>query len=120
MLNKRESVIMEIIFNECGEKKSCLIKQSDILKKISFAKDFSLDEVLQIIKTLEVDDYFDVIETEKDGEIVYCFNLHLKGEAFEREIEHKKRAINFKIAMTVLGAVGSVALTFILKQIFHF
>lgn len=111
---------MEIIFNECKDKKSCLIKQADILKKIKFTKEFSLDEVVEIIKTLEVDDYFDVIETVKDGEIIYCFNLHLKGEGFEREIENKKRAIKFKIAMTVLGAVGSLAITFILKQIFHF
>lgn len=115
MLDKRESAVMEVIYNACTDKKSCLIKAVNILKEIPYTRTINMEELEEIVNILVLDDYFDVVKTEKDGETVYCFNFHPNGVAFERELIQKKRQIKFKVLLTIGGALGSLALTLIIK-----
>ena len=69
------------------------------------------------LKALVTEDFFEMITTDKKGEEYYCFTLHQNGYAFSRQIAAEKRAIIFKLILTVCGAILSFTLVRILTLI---
>ena len=118
MLNKTEQDVMNIVFQACDGKPSCLITARDILSKIPNKKGLSEEKVLKTLKSLELDDYFDIIYSDRKGEEVFCISLHTKGFSFRRDRQQDRRKLYFKIGITVATAVLSFLITFILKKLF--
>lgn len=118
MLSKPEHVIMNIVYEACQGRDSCLMGPKDILARIPERKGFSEEKVEKILRTLELDDYFDVIYSDRKGEPVYCITLHTKGQSFRREKQQDRRKLYFKVGITVAMAVLSFAVGLILKAIF--
>ncbi len=117
-LSRREKEVMEAVYDECGGREGCLVTPETLIDKISSKTKFSLAELLKILRLLELDDYFDLIESERRGEKIFCINLHTKGLAFKRDNQQKKRYLAFKIGLTVGLAVVSFLVSIILKNIF--
>ena len=118
MLNKTEQEVMNIVFQACDGKQSCLITMRDIMSSMSSSKGISEDKVLKTLKSLELDDYFDIIYSDRKGEEVFCISLHTKGFSFRRERQQDRRKLYVKIGITVATAVLSFLITFILKKLF--
>lgn len=118
MLTKNEKAVMKVIYN-CATKNEgkCLLRPIDILKSIDYSVRISDAEIDPILQALATDDNFEMVETEKKGELYYCFILHQNGYAFFRQIEAEKRAIRFKIVLTISGVIMSFILTRILAKI---
>lgn len=119
MLTKKEKYIMEYVFQKCSNKKSCLITPREV---ISFAADKYLiypTELEKIMNNLSYDNYIELVKSDKRGEPIFCVSLKMKGEGFHRELVNNKRTWWFYIGRTVLLAVLSVAVTFLLKWIIH-
>ena len=118
MLSRKEKVVMKSIYYEAVKKNGvCLMRPIDVLSNMTPKVEITSDEVGTIIKALELDDYFELIETSKKGETVWCITLHQKGNAFYREILSEKRAIYFKISLSVAVAVGIFFFKLILDAI---
>lgn len=115
MLNKREKLVMKVIYYEAVKRDDGvgLLAPIDILKRMPYTQEINLDKVDRIIEELALDDYFEVDAVEKKGEKLLCFTLHQKGHAFYREILSEKRAVYRKIYLTIAG----VLLSFLLKLI---
>ena len=75
------------------------------------------NDLNKIIRDLELDDYYELVESKRKGETVWCFTLHQKGQAFYREILNEKRWVYFKISMSVALAIGVFLLKLILDAI---
>ncbi|MEG1646764.1 MAG: hypothetical protein RR374_05310 [Clostridia bacterium] len=118
MLSKQDKALMKVVYYEAEKNNgSCLIKPIDLLKGMSYKVDFPRYELASRIKSLATEDYYELIETEKQGELVYCCILHPKGKAFARELESEKRAIKMKIILTSCGVIASFVLGRILAWI---
>lgn len=115
MLSRKEKYIMEYLYQRCTGKNSCLINPREI---ITFASDRYImypPEVEKIVTNLVYDNYIDVAKSDKKGEMVYCVSLKLKGQGFHRELVNIKRSTAVNIGRTVLLAILSFLITWILK-----
>ncbi|MEG1394488.1 MAG: hypothetical protein RSD04_01930 [Clostridia bacterium] len=114
MLNKKTKALMRAIYDRAIVKDGiCIVRPIDLLREISFKIDFRKDELDPSIKSLMLEGYFEVVETEKKGEKCFCITLLQAGYDFARQIASEKRAIKFKIILSISGVI----FTFILSKI---
>ena len=115
MLTRKERYIMEYLYQRCIGKNSCLISPREI---ITFASDRYVmysPEVEKIVTNLVYDNYIDMAKSDKKGEMVYCVSLKLKGQGFHRELINDKRTMMVYVGRTVVLAVLSFLITWVLK-----
>ena len=74
--------------------------------------------VEKILRSLELDDYFDLIQSDRKGEKMYVITLHANGEAYKRTALQVRRSVAFKIGLSVGGAVITFVVGLLLKMIF--
>ena len=118
MLSRRESLVMNAVYELCDGTDSCLISRSDITsllpKKVAFTEE-GLDDTLV---ALHVDGYFDLITSERKGERMYVITLKESGYAFRRSQKQRRRDVWFKIALAFVGALATFIFGLILRSIF--
>lgn len=118
LINKEERAVLLVIYNKCVGKEACLITPDEILSGSPQKLKLDKERLLMILKSLEVDDYFEFIQTDKNGEPYYCITLHAKGSAFLRARKQQVKSIYVKIAVIIGGAVLSFIVGRILIGIF--
>ena len=118
MLNKQENEVMKAVYDMCDGKGSCLVSPLEIMSILPEKKGYAPEKIDAILRTLELDDYFDLIESERKGEKMYVITLHANGEAYDRTRLQVRRGIAFKIGLSVAGAVVTFVVGLILKSIF--
>jgi len=87
----------------------------DILKSLPKKDKYSGREILDIIKSIALDDYIEALPSEKKGELIYLFTLKTKGIAFKRELVTQKRALYYKLIFSALGALVTGLIAVIIK-----
>lgn len=118
MLNKKTKALMKVIYNKAIVKDGvCIVSPLDLLAEIPYKLTFTRDELAPSLKLLSTEGYFEVVETEKKGNLYYCITLHQAGYEFSRQIAAEKRAIKFKIILTIAGVIASFILTRIITAI---
>lgn len=117
MLNKKEKYVFKAITDLSAGKNTFLVSPVEILKKIPYSLDITKRDFEDILKTLEYDGYFELINSDNKGEKVYCITITSKGQGFDRELVHYKRMIYFKIILTLLTAVLGFIVTKILTML---
>lgn len=120
MLNGKEKKVMQYLFTECSGKKSALIEPDDILNFLQPKYEINNIELDQILNGLVLENYIDIVNSDKNGKLVYCVSLKSKGEGFERERKNAKKNLYLTLTRTVILACISFAITMILKAIFKF
>ncbi len=118
MLNSREKAVLESVWSKCAGTESCLISADEILALSKKRKKFDKNAVLTIVNSLELDGYFDVVFTEKNGESVMCVNLTKKGLSFRREIIQDRRRLVWRVLLAVMSAVITFSLGRLLFYLF--
>lgn len=118
MLTKQEHEVMNIIYDSCRGRDSCLISPDELLKMLPEKSGHTSAKLEKILKSLELDDYFDIIYSDRKGEQIYCITLHTKGIAYKRTSEQTRRNLYVRIGLTVAFAVLSFIVGRILLGIF--
>jgi hypothetical protein len=117
MLNKTESKVMGVLFNECKQRSALLISPLDLIK-ISGEKGLTESKLDRIMNDLFMDGYFDLIYSDRHGERVYCVTLTEKGKGYSRGKKVMRRNLLFRLCLTVGLALLSFIIGLILKAIF--
>ena len=120
MLNRKEKKVMQFLYDNCLGKKSSLIEPDDILNYLQPNYDVNNIELEQILSALVLEDYIDMVNSDKNGKLVYCISLKSKGEGFLREQQNAKKNLYIILSRTVILACISFAVTLLLKAIFKF
>lgn len=119
MLNRKTKALMLAVYNRAVVKDGvCIVRPIDLLQDIPYAKEFERDELEPAMRALESEGYFEMVETEKKGERYYCITLQQASVDFARQIASEKRAIKFKIILSIAGVIGTFILTRIVAAIF--
>ena len=118
MLNKKEYEVMDAVYALCHGKGVCLIAPAEILALLSPRKKYTEEEVEKVLGELALDDYFELLSSERKGEKMYVISLKPNGCAFKRSFAQFKRDALLKIFWAVASAVVAFLVGLILKRIF--
>lgn len=118
MLTKQENEIMNAVYRLCEGKGSCLVSPLEIMSMLPERKKYTAEKVDGILRSLELDDYFDIIQSDRKGERMYVITLHTNGVAYKRINQQVKRSIAFKVVLSVAGAIITFVVGRILVGIF--
>lgn len=118
MLTKQENQVMSTIYELCREKESCLISPSELINMLPEKLNFDESKIKRILNSLELDDYFDIIYSDRKGEQIYCITLHTKGFAYKRTSQQVKRNLYLRVGLTIGFAVLSFIVGRILIKLF--
>lgn len=118
MLSRKEKNILKILNDECGENKSCLIKNDKLKTMPSGSKKITDAELEKILAGLEEQNYLDSVKSKKQGEEINCITLHLKGKHYLLENSRAMLNLKYKVLFAVIGAVASFIVGKILFAVF--
>ena len=118
MLSKKEHTVMNFIYSKCQNNEAVLISPTDIATACLDKFDLTNIEIDQILSGLMLDNYIDVVNSDKKGKLVYCITLKQKGASYKRDLDQKKKTTIMLITRTVLLAILSFTVGVILKAIF--
>ena len=97
MLNKQESEVMGAVYSLCAGKGVCLISPSDLLSLLPSKRSYTEEQLEKILDALSLDDYFELLASERKGEKMYVISLRSNGVAFQRVHTQMKRDAALKI-----------------------
>ena len=104
---------------------------SDTLKERFLVSPYELAAVLpargkydeaaigRTLRSLALDGYFELVESERKGEPVYVIHMREEGLGFRRRDYQRKRSICFRWAVAAVGAVITFLVGILLKVIFR-
>lgn len=118
MLNKRESEVMSAVYSLCQEKGICLISPAELASLLPARKKYTEEQLEKILSALALDDYFELLSSERKGEKMYVISLHANGYAYKRCALQQKRDLALRLGWAIASAVIAFLVGVILKRIF--
>lgn len=111
-------MIIKYILKESGNKDTCLLLPVDIIHAVAPRYSINQIEAQALLDGLVQENYINLVNSDKNGELIYCISVLPKGKSFYREQDNQKKFWVKTIVKTVLLAVLSFAVTAILRAIF--
>ena len=118
MLNRRENEVMNAVYSLCCEKGICLISPAELLSLLPSKKRYDEAGLEKILGELALDDYFELLSSERKGEKMYVISLRSSGYAYKRCSLQRRRDIALRLAWAIASAVVAFFVGLILKRIF--
>ena len=118
MLNKRENEVMNAVYALCHEKGVCLISPAELIDLLPVRKKYTEERLEEMLTQLALDDYFELLSSERKGEKMYVISLRTKGQAYKRCSLQQKRDVAVKMLLAVASAVVAFVVGLILRRIF--
>ena len=118
MLSKRESEVMNAVYTLCHEKGVCLVSPAELLDILPARKHYTEEKLDELLSQLALDDYFELLSSERKGEKMYVLSLRTKGQAYRRCFVQQRRDVAVKMLLAVASAVVAFVVGLILKRIF--
>ena len=109
---------MNAVYTVCHEEGICLISPSELLSLLPARKQYTEEQLDKILSALALDDYFQLLSSERKGEKMYVISLHASGYAYKRCSLQQKRDSVLKIGWAVASAVIAFLVGWLLKRIF--
>lgn len=118
MLNKKEVEVMKAVYSVCHEKGVCLIAPSELLALLPHKGGYNEENLENILQALALDEYFELLSSERKGEKMYVISLRANGFAFNRYFSQMRRDAYMKIFWAITSAVVAFLVGVVLKRIF--
>lgn len=109
---------MGAVFGLCREEGKCLVSSADLLRILPRRGKFTEESLEKTLRALELDDYFEMISSDRKGEKMYVITLHPNGFAFRRSAVQMKRNLAFRLFWSVLSAVLAFLVGLLLRRLF--
>ena len=118
MVSRKEKIIMQYILKTSNGKTTCLLSPLDIQHCVEPKYIINEIEIQAILDGLSQENYITVVNSDKNGELIYCITILPKGRAFNREQRNIKKTWSVAVFRTIILAVISFVVGLILKSIF--
>ena len=118
MLTKRENAVMDAVYKTCGGRGMCLVSPSELIEMLSPKMKCTEEQLENVLNALSLDDYFQLLSSERKGEKMYVISLRANGYAYKRNNTQIKRDMEFKLGWAIASAVIAFLVGVILKRIF--
>lgn len=111
-------MVLQYILKESGNRDTCLLLPLDFEHALAPKYAINQIELQGILDGLVQDNYINLVNSDKNGELIYCISILPKGKSFYREQKHAKQTWVGAVVRTVLLAILSFVVGIILKAIF--
>jgi hypothetical protein len=118
MLSKRETEVMNAVYALCHGKGVCLVAPTELLSLLPTRKNYDERTLEEILNGLALDDYFQLLSSDRKGEKMYVISLRANGYAYKRCHQQQKRDLTMRLLWAVVSAVVAFFVGVILKRIF--
>lgn len=118
MLNKRENEVMNAVYSLCHERGVCLISPAELIALLPVRKGYTEEKLDEVLNELALDDYFELLSSDRKGEKMYVISLRANGYAFKRSFTQMRRDALSKIFWAITSAIVAFLVGLILKRIF--
>lgn len=109
---------MQYILKMSVNKDTCLLSPIDIEHSLEPKYTINQIEVQALLEGLVQENYITLVNSDKNGELIYCISILPKGKSFYREEKNVKKTWVTAVVRTVLLAILSFTVGVILKLIF--
>ena len=116
-LSKRENSVMGAVFQLSEGKERFLVAPYELLSVLPPRLNFDEGKLYAVLRSLEMDGYFELIESERKGERVFVIIMREAGRSFQRSDKQRRRRMYYKIAVTLLCGVLSALVGILVKSI---
>ena len=72
----------------------------------------------RLLRGLELDGYFELVESQRRGEPVYVIHMREAGLSYRRQDAQRKRSVVFRWGVAAIGAVITFLVGILLRLIF--
>ena len=97
MLNRQENEVMNAVYSLCHEKGICLVSPTELMAMLPTRKKMTLEKLEDLLNQLALDQYFELLSSERKGEKMYVISLRANGYAYKRCSLQQKRNIAVKM-----------------------
>jgi hypothetical protein len=118
MLTKRENAVMDVVYRMCGGRGICLVSPLELLEMLSPKMKCTEEQLEGLLNALSLDEYFQLLSSERKGEKMYVISLRANGYAYKRNATQNKRNMALKLGWAIASAVIAFIVGVILKWIF--
>lgn len=118
MLNRQENEVMNAVYSLCHEKGICLVSPTELMAMLPTRKKMTLEKLEDLLNQLALDQYFELLSSERKGEKMYVISLRANGYAYKRCSLQQKRNIAVKMLWAVASAVVAFLVGLLLRRIF--
>lgn len=118
VLTRMESEVMNAVYALCENRGNCLVSPSEILAMLPKKQRCSEEKLEKILGELVLDDYFEMLSSDRKGEKMYVITLHAEGRAFKRYSVQMKRDFAVRVGWAVASAVIAFLVGLLMKRIF--
>jgi hypothetical protein len=118
MLNKRENAVMNAVYTLCNGNGMCLVSPAELLDSVTHKIRCNEEQLETLLRALALDEYFELLSSERKGEKMYVISLRTNGYAYKRNTTQIKRDLALKIGWAVVSAIIAFVVGMILKWIF--
>lgn len=117
-LNRRENEVMNAVFELSGGKERFLCAPYELTALLPGKGKY--DEALlgRTLRSLALDGYFDLVESERKGEPVFVIHMREAGLSFRRQNCQRRRGVAFRLGVAAVGAVVTFLVGILLRVVF--
>lgn len=116
-LSKRENAVMSAVFQLSEGKERFLVSPYELIAVLPPRMNFDEEKLYRALRSLELDGYFELIESDRKGERVFVVHMREAGRSFRRSDAVRRRRIYYKIAVTVLCGILSALVGILVKSL---
>ena len=108
---------MGAVFRLSEGKERFLAAPYELLSALPPRQKFTEEKLYRALRSLELDGYFELIESERKGERVFVIIMHDAGRSFQRSDAARRRRVYYKIALTLLCGALSALVGILVKSL---
>lgn len=116
-LNKRENAVMGAVFRLSGGKERFLVSLYEIIAILPPRASYGEEQVEITLRALELDGYFELIESDRKGERVFVVHMKEAGRCYRRNDSLLRRRLVFKLLVTLACGVLSALVGIVVKSL---
>ena len=108
---------MGAVFQLSEGKERFLVAPYELLAVLPPKLHFDEGKLYATLRSLELDGYFELIESERKGERMFVIIMREAGRSFKRSDALRRRKMYYKIAVTLLCGVLSALVGILVKSL---
>ncbi len=117
-LSRRENEVMNAIFELSSGKERFLLAPCELNAVLPSKGKYDDAVIDRCVRSLALDGYFEVVESERKGEPVYVIHMREAGLNYRRQDYQRRRSLMFRLLLAALGALASFIVGALLRIIF--
>ncbi len=116
-LSRRENEVMAAVFTLSQGKERFLVAPYEIFDLLPARSRPDEEKLERVLRSLELDGFFDYILSDRKGEKMYCIHMREEGLAFRRQDLQRRRDLIARLLFAGATGLLSAAIGLLLKAI---